>query len=122
MGYLYNDAINKEKRRALRNNSTNAERVLWSILRNKQIDGLRCLRQYSVGPYIVDFYYPKQRLAIELDGGQHNEDHGQQYDQHRTNYLVQQDIRVIRFWNNEVLGNKEAVWEKIQHTLKETHS
>ena len=62
----------KTRRRSLRKSSTDAERKLWSKLRNKQLAGLKFFRQYSVGPYILDFYCPTLRLDIEADGGQHD--------------------------------------------------
>jgi very-short-patch-repair endonuclease len=118
MNYLYNNQTKKNFRRELRNNSTDAERKIWSILKNKQINGLRFLRQYSVGKYILDFYCPTIRLAIEIDGGQHNEEEEINYDNGRTLYLKQNDIRVLRFWNNEVLNNIEGVWEKIMEEIE----
>ena len=74
--YLYNDPSAKLDRRRLRKNATNAERKSWSILRSRRIAGLKFFRQYSVGPYILDFYCPEQRLAIEIDGGQHADVYG----------------------------------------------
>jgi very-short-patch-repair endonuclease len=75
--------------------------------------GLKFLRQYGVGPYILDFYRPDQRLAIEVDGGQHADVHGQQSDALRDRYLKYLNIHVIRFWNNDVLRNIEAIGQKI---------
>ena len=85
--YLYNDPITKLDRRRLRKNTTDAEQKVWSILRSRQMVGLKFLRQYSVGPYILDFYCPERRLAIEVDGGQHADVYGRQYDAHRDSYL-----------------------------------
>jgi very-short-patch-repair endonuclease len=113
MKRLYNNSSTKEYRRKLRNNSTDAERKIWSILRNKQINGLRFLRQYSVGKYILDFYCPELKLSIEIDGGQHNEKEKIDYDINRTIYLKRSNIKVLRFWNNDVLNNIEGVWEKL---------
>ena len=73
MNYLYNSPKRKGLRRSLRRNQTYVVKKLWSHLRNKQICNQRFLRQYSIGPYIVDFYCPKLRLGVELDGGQHND-------------------------------------------------
>ena len=112
--YLYNDPNIKLNRCHLRKNATDAEQKLWSILRSRRISGLKFLRQYSVGPYILDFYCPKRRLAIEVDGGQHADRYGQQHDAQRDSYLRELNIRVIRFWNNEVLQNIEGVGEKIK--------
>jgi very-short-patch-repair endonuclease len=119
--HLYNDPTTKSKRRCLRKNATDAEQKLWSILRNRQMAGLKFFRQYSVGPYILDFYCPERRLAIEVDGGQHADLYGQESDTHRNSYLTELDIRVIRFWNNDVLQNIDGVWKMIKEET-EKHS
>ena len=119
--YLYNDPTIKLERRCLRKNATDAERKLWSILRTRRMAGLKFLRQYSVGPYILDFYCPEQGLAIEVDGGQHADVYGQQHDAHRDSYLREFNIRVIRFWNNDVLQNIEGIGERIKEET-EKHS
>jgi len=111
--YLYNDPSKKPTRRHLRKDATDAERKLWSILRDRQIAGLKFLRQYSVGSYILDFYCPEKRLAIELDGGQHAHTDRKQHDARRNSYLKELGIRVTRFWNNDVLQNTDGVREKI---------
>jgi len=112
--YLYNDPSTKLDRRRLRKNATDAERKLWSILRSRRMAGLKFFRQCSVGPYILDFYCPEQRLAIEVDGGQHANVYGQQHDAHRDRYLRELNIRVIRFWNNDMLQNIEGVGQRIR--------
>ena len=119
--YLYNDPTAKLGRRRLRKNATDAEQKLWSILRSRQMASLKFFRQYSVGPYILDFYCPELRLAIEVDGGQHADVYGQQHDAHRDRYLKELNIRVIRFWNNDVLQNIEGVGQKIKEEV-EKHS
>ena len=119
--HLYSDPTTKSKRRCLRKNTTGAEQKLWSILRNRQMAGLKFFRQYSVGPYILDFYCPERRLAIEVDGGQHADLYGQEHDAYRDSYLTELDIRVIRFWNNDVLQNIEGVWKMINEET-EKHS
>jgi very-short-patch-repair endonuclease len=95
--------------RQLRSNPTEAERRLWSKLRLKQIGGHRFRRQVAIGPYIVDFVCLSRRLIIEVDGGQHSEDVAQ--DRARTAWLER--LHVLRFWNNEVLGNIEGVYDVI---------
>jgi len=116
--YLYNDPATKLDRRRLRENATDAERklwsILWSILRSRQLIGLKFFLQYSVGPYILDFYCPERRLAIEVDGGQHADVYGQQHDAYRDRYLRELKIRVIRFWNNDALQNIEGVRKRIK--------
>jgi len=84
--------------------------------------GLKFLRQYGAGPYILDFYCPERRLAIEVDGGQHADVYGQQHDAHRDRYLKELNIRVIRFWNPDKSGqNIQGVEQKIKEEV-EKHS
>ena len=83
-------------------------------MRRQAIEDLKFFRQYGIGPYTIDFYCPQIRLAIEIDGGQHAEFQGQAKDTIRTKYLEKENIRVVRFWNNEVIKQKEAVIEKIR--------
>jgi len=98
--------------RQLRQSQTDAETLLWRKLRY-EFPGAKFRRQYPIGPFILDFYCPAHRLAIELDGGQHNLPSGQSYDAKRTAFLNAQNIRVLRFWNNDVLRNTRAVLERI---------
>jgi len=100
----------------LRAHQTDAENLLWGLLRNRRLLGLKFRRQYPLEPYILDFYCHEAALAIELDGGQHTEQ--QHYDQQRTAYLESHGITVLRFWNNEVLQQTESVLEKIYLTLE----
>ena len=109
MSFLKNDRTLKDRRRELRRNQTEAERAFWAKVRNKQFHGFKFFRQYSFGPYILDFYCPEKKLAIELDGGQHNLPEGREYDAARTNYLNDHGVEVVRFWNNEVLGQMDGV-------------
>jgi len=113
MQFTYNSAQLKERRRALRRDQTNAEQIMWRHLRNKQIAGQKFYRQYSIGPYILDFYCPAKRLGIELDGGQHNQNIQRNKDQQRTHFLQGQGIEVVRFWNNEVTEKTDEVLTKI---------
>ena len=109
MKFLLNDPTLEPRRRELRRNQTDAEKVLWQHLRNKQICGLKFFRQYSIGPYIFDFYSPTVKLAVELDGGQHNQCQNKGYDAVRSEYLKVQGIEVIRFWNNDVMLDMQSV-------------
>jgi very-short-patch-repair endonuclease len=79
------------------------------VVRNRQFLGLKFYRQYSFGPYVLDFYCPEKKMAVELDGGQHNQPDGKEYDAIRTNYLNAHGVEVERFWNSDVSGNMEAV-------------
>ncbi|MEK7669281.1 MAG: endonuclease domain-containing protein [Patescibacteria group bacterium] len=104
---MYNDQKQKERRRELRKNQTEAEKILWQKIRNRQINNFKFHRQYSAGPYILDFFCPEIRLVIELDGEQHKDT--KEYDKERELFLKDKDINVIRFWNNEVLENIENI-------------
>ena len=99
--------------RSLRTNATNAEHLLWQVLRDRQLEGLKFRRQHPCEGYILDFYCHKKRLAIELDGGGHGEPRQEAYDEERTRKLEKAGVRVIRFWNNDVLQNLEGVVEEI---------
>ncbi len=101
--------------RALRKQATEAERLLWRHLRSRQLDGHKFRRQTPVGPYVVDFLCLEERLVVELDGGQHADQ--QERDQERSAQLAGWGFRVLRFWNNEVLGNTEGVLEVIRDAL-----
>jgi very-short-patch-repair endonuclease len=109
MSFLKNDPVLKGRRRELRRNQTNAERALWAKIRNKQFLEMKFFRQYSFGSYILDFYCPEKKLAVELDGGQHNQPEGREYDTVRTSYLNAHGVEVLRFWNNEVLCEMDGV-------------
>ncbi|MDH2385144.1 endonuclease domain-containing protein [Bradyrhizobium sp. CER78] len=100
--------------RRLRANQTDAEIALWKHLRNRQIDGHKFARQVPIGNYICDFACREKRLVIEVDGGQHA---GSAADAIRDRYLADEGYRVLRFWNNEVLGNIEGVLTTIEAAL-----
>ena len=108
----------KEIRKDLRNNLTPAEATLWKFLRKNKL-GKKFRRQHSVGYYVLDFYCPEEKLAIELDGQHHFTSSGFAYDEERTAYLNHQGITVLRFENDEVFKATEAVLEKIKsHFIK----
>jgi very-short-patch-repair endonuclease len=100
--------------RRLRVNQTDAETVLWNRIRNRQIDGHKFVRQEPVGNYICDFVCRDKLLVIEVDGGQHNDS---AVDAVRDRYLIGEGYRVLRFWNNDVLGNLDGVLMTIQIEL-----
>jgi very-short-patch-repair endonuclease len=118
MKHFYNDHSTEEKRRGLRKNQTDAERKLWGVLRGKQLGGVKFFRQYSAGPYILDFYCPVCRLAVELDGSQHGDDDQKIRDERREKYLKQNDIFVLRFWNDEITDNLDGVVDKIAEEIE----
>lgn len=104
----------KQSRKSLRNNATAAEATLWKFLKGKQLEGRKFRRQHSVDNYILDFYCPAEKLAIELDGDDHYTDAGLEYDDERTKVLNTHGIKVIRFENCEVFEALEAVLEEIK--------
>lgn len=103
----------KNTSRSLRLNMTDAERAVWQRIRRGQIKDLRFYRQKPVGNYVVDFYCPKAKLVIEIDGGQHCEDKNIEADKIRTEYLERAGLKVLRFTNIDVLRNLESVLNKI---------
>jgi very-short-patch-repair endonuclease len=105
------------RRRALRRNSTDVEAALWSQLRAKRFTGFKFRRQHPLGPYILDFYCPARRLAVELDGGQHFEPSAQAYDARRTAYLRDAGLEVLRFPNDVVFKELPAVLDAIGRAL-----
>ena len=95
--------------RELRARLTDAEQLLWHLLRNRSFCGYKFRRQHPVGRYILDFYCHDERFAIELDGGGHGAEEQAFYDTERTKELEGAGIRVLRFWNNQVLMETESV-------------
>src|SRR4030043_627946 len=108
----YNKSL-KQLSRNLRRNMTDAEMLLWSKLRGKQLKGLQFYRQKIIDNYIVDFYCPKLKLVIEVDGGQHYSAEGREKDKKRDNDMMRAGITVLRFSDREVLGQLDVVLEKI---------
>ncbi|MDX2129904.1 MAG: type ISP restriction/modification enzyme [Chloroherpetonaceae bacterium] len=106
--------------RELRKNATDAEKLMWSLLRNRQLNGYKFRRQHPFGRFILDFYCHESKLCVELDGGQHAEKNQAEYDAARTEVLNQNGIRVIRFWNNEVFTNTEGVLMNIIEHLEKS--
>ena len=103
--------------RQLRGTQTNAENLLWLILRSRRFCGFKFRRQHPIGRYILDFYCHECRLAVELDGGGHADEDQAAYDSERTKELEGAGIRVLRFWNNDVLRNTESVLEALHEAL-----
>jgi len=102
-------AMMLHRARALRKAATPAERLLWSMVRNDRL-GVRFRRQHPIGPYIVDFFCPSRRLIVEIDGGQHS---GSAHDERRDFWLTRQGYQVLRFWNADVLRNRDGVGRRI---------
>jgi very-short-patch-repair endonuclease len=103
----------------LRADATDAERILWSHLRSKQIAGLRFRRQQPIGPYVVDFFCSPAKLIIEIDGDQHGADRSIMYDEARTQWLRQRGYSVLRFPNADVFRNGQFIVDSIAHHLEE---
>lgn len=108
--------MDRIKARQLRKNMTEAERTLWKYLRLRQFGGHKFRRQQPIGKYIVDYVCLEKRLIIEIDGGQHSEQ--VIYDLERSAWLEEQGFRVLRFWDNQVLKETEAVKEKIMEAIR----
>jgi very-short-patch-repair endonuclease len=110
---------NIDKSRELRRNLTDPERKLWKILRNRQLEGIKFRRQFPIGAYILDFYAPEYRIAIEADGGQHYQDKDIGEDSKRTASLSAQGIQILRFSNRDIMQNIEGVCEVILRAVRE---
>jgi len=106
----------RSRARELRNNPTDAERLLWRQLRFWQLEGYKFRRQQLLGRYIVDFVCLEKRVVIEVDGGQHS----QRVDAERDAWLRNEGFIVLRFWNNEVLKDIDAVKEVVLKSLQST--
>jgi very-short-patch-repair endonuclease len=111
---LNNLAYLKVTRNHLRKNMTEAELVLWKVLKDRQLCGRKFRRQHSIGHYIADFYCPSEKLIIELDGHHHYTPEGISKDLERDGHLEMMDIKVLRFENKEVLNNLTQVVKSIK--------
>ena len=107
----------KYRARALRKNLTDAEKLLWRHLRDRQLDGCKFRRQHPIGKFIVDFVCVEKKLVIEVDGGQHATK--VEADLQRSEYLRKKGYSTLRFWNNEVLQKTESVLEAVLLSLSE---
>jgi very-short-patch-repair endonuclease len=114
--FFYNTRL-KQISRQLRSNMTDAEKLLWSRLRAKQLKGRQFYRQRIIGDYIVDFYCPKANLIIELDGSQHYAVEGIKKDKMRDNYIREQGYKILRFSDKEIFENLTGVIERIYGDL-----
>ena len=110
----YQNNTHRRRARSLRKSATDAERVLWTHLRRRRLGGLRFRRQHPLPPFVVDFACPQIRLAIEIDGSQHDADRSK--DEWRTRQLARNGYRVLRFWNSDVFEDLDAVLETIRRT------
>ncbi len=117
MTTLNNLPHKKEERRTLRNSLTTAEAVLWNRLKSSQLQGRKFRRQHSIGEFILDFYCPQEKLAVELDGAGHFTASGNLHDAARTEYLNAVGIRVIRFENKLIWSALDSVLHSIENSF-----
>jgi very-short-patch-repair endonuclease len=126
MTQLYNKTAERDKRRSLRNNMPPAEKLLWARLRGRQVKECKFRRQYSISAFVVDFYVPELKLAIEIDGESHVGEDAQVYDFERQAFLESKGTRFLRFTNQQVYQDLDAVVSAIAQMVdkirKQTHS
>jgi very-short-patch-repair endonuclease len=116
---LFDRVSERGKRRSLRNNMPKAEIMVWELLRNRQVDGYRFRRQYSVGAFMVDFCCPELKLAIEVDGDSHLRDGAPEYDADRQLFLEAKGIRVLRIRNEQVYKDVESAISLVRSVMGE---
>jgi very-short-patch-repair endonuclease len=117
---LFNAKKQKLKRQMLRNNATHAEKKLWAHLQKSQLFGHKFRRQQGIGPFIVDFYCAKVKVAVELDGDVHSSAEAREYDRNRDAFLRHHGITTIRFRNKEVFTDVDSVLQTIVEHLHTT--
>jgi len=116
MKKIFNNLDQKRIRRSLRSELPRAEQILWNQLRGYQL-GFKFRRQVSIGPYIVDFYCPKKKIVIEVDGDSHYESGKKEYDKARSEYIISKGVFVVRFTNLEVYDDLEGVLSRLKELL-----
>ncbi len=119
MTKLYNKSSEEEKRRQLRQNITKAEKILWEKVKDRQIEDCKFRRQYSVAEFVIDFYSPELKLAIEIDGDSHFQNGAAEYDKERQVFIESTGIRFIRFTNDDVYNNLSGVLEYIAQNIRD---
>jgi very-short-patch-repair endonuclease len=110
---LFNIKTKKQQRINLRQQPISCEKIFWYKLRNRAFAGLKFRRQYSISKYIVDFYCPKIKLAVEIDGATHSTDKEMNYDRQRQKYIESLNIKVIRYTNTEIKENLSGVMDNL---------
>jgi len=108
--------------KSMRHTATDAEQLMWQVLRAKRFMGLKFRRQHVIASYIVDFYCHEIGLVIELDGSQHGTDDAIEYDAERTKFLEALGLTVVRYWNQDVLGRTDVVLEDLWNVCAELKS
>jgi len=119
MGRIYNRKDQNEKRKALRNAMSNAEIILWNRLKGRQIKNMKFRRQFGVGRYVIDFYCPEIKLAIEVDGNTHDSPDEIEYDQTRQSEIENYKIVFLRIKNEEIFKSIDEVILKIENKINE---
>jgi very-short-patch-repair endonuclease len=119
MTKLFNKTSEKLKRRELRSNMTKAEAIVWQKLRCKQLENCKFRNQYSVDRFVLDFYSPELKLAIEIDGDSHFLEGAAQYDEERQIFIESTGIKFLRFTNKDVYENLNGVLETIAYKIRE---
>lgn len=114
----YNKSSEKRLRRKLRQRQTFVEGIAWRYLRNRQMLGCKFRRQYSVDKYVIDFYCPELKFAIELDGSVHNEPEQKEYDKKRQDYLENYGIHFLRITNEELEWNPNKAFGRIVYEVR----
>jgi very-short-patch-repair endonuclease len=117
MNKIFNKTVYKQRRQTLRRNATEPEKRLWQLLRGNEM-GVKFRRQHGIGHYIVDFYCPALKLAIEVDGDSHFSQSAQDYDSVRDNFMLSLGIMTIRVRNDDVMKNRQGVFEYINTQLE----
>ena len=119
MTQYFNRVSEKDKRRSLRNNMPKAETVIWSKLKGKQLLGYKFRRQYSVDRYVIDFYCPELKLAVEIDGDSHFQNDAESDDKYRQAFIESFGVQFLRFTNEDVFKNPDGVIETVRRTALE---
>ena len=118
MTRIFNKAKLKETRKQLRREQTFTEKIAWMVLRNRSLLGCKCIRQYSVERYVIDFYSPELKLAIELDGSVHDLPENKLYDEERQKFLEALGITFLRFQNEEFVNNGDYAVNEIKKAVE----
>lgn len=116
----YNKSNSKGKRQQLRRAMTDAEKRVWIFLRKRQVKGIKFRRQYSIDQFIIDFYCPQLKIAIEIDGDIHDEKFIKERDEERQLYLEQFGAKFLRIKNDDVFGNLDRVFERIEKFIQKS--
>lgn len=118
MPKIFNNKKQKELRQFLRGQMPTAELILWSYIRGRQVLDFKFRRQESIGRYVVDFYCPRAKLVLEIDGDSHFEKGAKEYDEDRQEQIESLGLKILRFTNTEIYKNIESVVERIEETLQ----